>query len=85
MSKKIIHVNQHFIKANEKDGGNRPVLTVKDSGETIYAREVIIEGPSKVVYNGKQLGCGARCWIETYADVTYIDRQTFDEARDGAI
>ena len=81
MSKKIIHVNKHHIDMNKNDGGNRPVYTIKTEGKTIYAREVIIEGPSKLVYNGKQLNCGARAWIETFAPCTYIDQTDFQGAR----
>lgn len=80
MSKKIIHVNRNFIDANAKDGNNRPVYTIKVDGKTRYAREIIIEGPSKLVYNGKQLNCGARAWVETFADLTLIDEMSFDEA-----
>lgn len=78
---KIIHVNRQFIAMNVKDGKNRPVYTIKDKGKTIYAREVIINGPSKMVYNGDQLNCGARAWIETDADVTLIDEMAFREAK----
>jgi hypothetical protein len=67
--KTIIHVNQHVIKANAKNGTNDPVLTVKNYKENRYAHEVEINGPSKVVYSEKPLSCGARVWIETQADV----------------
>lgn len=66
---------------NAKDGKNRPVYTVKDKGKTLYAREVVINGPSKLVYNGEQLACGARAWIETDSDIQLIDEMTFKEAR----
>lgn len=79
---KIIHVNRHFIAANAKDGGNRPVYTIKDKGKTLYAREVIINGPSRMVYNGSQLNCGARAWIETDAELTLIDQMKFSEAKE---
>lgn len=78
---KIIHVNRQHIAMNAKDGKNRPVYTVKDKGKTLYAREVIINGPSKLVYNGEQLACGARAWIETDSDIQLIDEMTFKEAR----
>ena len=78
---KIIHVNRHHIAMNAKDGKNRPVYTIKDSGKTRYAREVIIEGPSRLVYNGTQLSCGARAWIETDAELQLVDEMTFKEAR----
>lgn len=78
---KIIHVNRQHIAMNAKDGKNRPVYTIKDKGKTMYAREVIINGPSKLVYNGEQLSCGARAWIETDSEITLVDEMTFKEAR----
>ena len=78
---KIIHVNRQHIAMNAKDGKNRPVYTIKDSGKTRYAREVIIEGPSRLVYNGTQLSCGARAWIETDAELQLVDEMTYKEAR----
>ena len=60
---KIIHVNRQHIAMNAKDGKNRPVYTIKNKGKTLYAREVSINGPSRLVYNGNQLTCGARAWI----------------------
>ena len=77
-----IHVNRHHIGMNAKDGGNRPVYTVKQPGRpTTYGREVIIHGPSKLIYNGDQLSCGARAWIETDAQIEIIDAMTYQEAR----
>lgn len=78
---KIIHVNRQHIAMNAKDGGNRPVYTIKYKGKTMYAREVSILGPSKLVYNGKQLNCGARAWIETYSDINLIDPMDYKTAR----
>lgn len=78
---KIIHVNKQNIAMNAKDGHNRPVYTIKSKGKTTYAREVEILGPSKMVYDGRQLGCGARAWIETDAKLNLIDAMTFAEAR----
>jgi len=78
---KIIHVNRQHIAMNAKDGRNRPVYTIKDRGKTLYAREVIINGPSKLVYNGEQLTCGARAWIETDSDLELVDEMSFKEAR----
>lgn len=80
----IIHVNRQHIAMNAKDGGNRPVYTVKRGTRVRYAREVQIHGPSRMVYNGDQLSCGARAWIETTAEVTLIDEMSFTEARDAA-
>jgi len=78
---KIIHVNRQHIAMNAKDGKNRPVYTIKVAGKTRYAREVMIEGPSRLVYDGTQLSCGARAWIETEAELQLIDEMSFREAR----
>jgi hypothetical protein len=68
--KTIIHVNQHVIKANNKNGENNPVLTVKTYKDNRYANEVTIKGNSKIVYSpDKPLSCGAHVWIETHAEV----------------
>lgn len=71
--KTIIHVNQHVIKSNRKNGVNDPVLTVKTYKSNTYAHEVEISGSSKVVYSpDKPLSCGARVWIETQSEVKVI-------------
>ena len=71
--KTIIHVNQHVIKSNRKNGVEDPVLTVKTYKENKYAHEVEINGPSKVVYSpNKPLSCGAHVWIETKSEVKII-------------
>jgi len=68
--KTIIHVNQHVVKANRKNGTNDPVLTVKTYKENRYAHEVEIKGSSRVVYSpNKPLSCGAHVWIETQGEV----------------
>jgi hypothetical protein len=64
--KTIIHVNQHVIKSNAKNGENNPTLTVKTYKSNEYAHEVEILGPSKIIYSpDKPLQCGAKVWIET--------------------
>lgn len=78
---KIIHVNRHHIAMNAKDGGDRPVYTIKDNGKIRYARGIQILGPSELVPQGRQLKCGARVWIETNADIVLLDEMTFREAR----
>lgn len=74
--KTIIHVNQHNIRANSKlEEGESPlpVLTIKTYKSNIYANEVEISGPSKVVYSpDKPLSCGAKVWIETQHIVRVI-------------
>lgn len=77
----IIHVNRHHIAANAKDGGNRPVYTIKINSKTRYGREVNILGPSRLVYSGDQLSCGARAWIETTSEIEIIDEMSFQEAK----
>lgn len=46
----IIHVNQHKIKENCKLNKCDPVITVKTYNSNIYAKEVNINGPSRVCY-----------------------------------
>ena len=71
--KTVIHVNQHVIKKNRKNGSNDPVLTCKTYKSNTYANEVTIDGPSKVVYSpNKPLSCGAYVWIETESDVKTV-------------
>ena len=71
--KTLIHVNQHVIKSNRKNGASEPVLTVKTYKTNTYAHEVLIKGESKVVYSpDKPLSCGARVWIETQSEVEIL-------------
>jgi len=79
--RKIIHVNKQHIAMNAKDNGNRQVYTIKHHNKTTYAHEVYIDGPCRLVYNGKQLSCGARAWIETDAALELIGAATFKEVR----
>jgi hypothetical protein len=75
-----IHVNQHIIKRNRKEGRNDPPLTVKDYKENRKAHEVEILGPSKVIHSPeKPLSCGAHVWIETEAEVIVLANRTLDE------
>ncbi len=68
--KKRIHINQHRIRSNKKNGTNEPVITVKTYKSNEYGRDVLILGESRVVYSpDKPLSCGARVWIETSAPV----------------
>lgn len=72
---KRIHVDQHRIKSNAKTGADEPVLTVQVVGGPYKAHEVEVNGPSKIVYDGRTLSCGAKCWIETTAEVTTVIRE----------
>jgi hypothetical protein len=72
--KTIVHVNQHHVKANAKNGTSLPVLTVKTYKDNRYAHEVLINGNSKIVYSpNKPLSCGARVWLETEEEVQIIN------------
>ena len=69
----IIHVNQHIIRANRKNGVTNPALIVKTYKGSKNAENVQINGPSKVVYRAHQpLKCGAHAWIETEAEVEIL-------------
>ena len=66
-----IHVNQHVIKANAKNGENNPIFTVKQGGSNTYAHNVKVKGEMELVYSpDKPLSCGAKVWIETRGDIT---------------
>lgn len=72
--KTIIHVNQHKIKANRKEGKDDPVITVKNYKANTYAHAVEIKGPCKIFYSpDKPLSCGAHVWIETTSEVIAYD------------
>lgn len=73
---KRIHVDQHRIRANARDGTDLPVLTVQTYEGPRKAHEVAILGPSRVVFTEKPLSCGARCWIETLAEVELLTRES---------
>lgn len=77
----IVHVNRQNIAMNAKDGGNRPVYIVRQGNQVVYAREVIMWGSSRFIYNGGRLKCGARAWLQTDFDVELIDPMTFADAR----
>lgn len=65
-----IHVNQHVIRANAKNGTRLPVLTVKRGRHNVYAMAAEVQGPCRIVYSpDAPLPCGARVWVETEAEV----------------
>lgn len=71
MMKTRIHINQHVIKANRKNGTNEPPITAKTYKDNRYGHSVTIHGPSVVVYSpDKPLSCGAHVYIETESEVT---------------
>ena len=77
--KTIIHVNQHIIRANNKNNTEDPCLTVKTYKSNSMATEAIIKDSNgkevaRIVYRPtKPLSCGARCWIETNHSVDIIN------------
>jgi hypothetical protein len=73
--KKYIHVNQHKIRSNKKNGTDDPVITIKAGKTNTYCHEVEILGNSVLRYsgNGKPLlSCGARVVIETESEVKIV-------------
>ena len=75
MTKKYIHVNQHKIRANIKNGTDEPVITVKKGKSNTYCHEVKILGESIVKYGGNDkpiLSCGARVVIVTEGEVEIL-------------
>ena len=77
--KTIIHVNQHEIRANRKDGGTRPVLTCKTYKSNNYGHEAVVrlrDGTvvGRFIYRPKKpLSCGATVWFETKEEVYVIN------------
>ena len=71
--KTFIHVNQHIIRKNLKDGTNEPPLTVKTYKSNTKCHEAIVHGTTRIVHSPhKPLSCGARVWIETQDEVECI-------------
>ena len=85
--KTIIHVNQHKIKSNRKQGVVEPVLTCKTYKSNTYAHEAVIRDGqgrevARVVYRpDKPLSCGAHVWIETQLDVETITKENDNDRR----
>ena len=68
---KRIHINSNTIRSNKKHGTNKPAITIRQGQKVeAYAHEVIINGPSRVIYRPEDpLVCGAKVWIETDSEV----------------
>jgi hypothetical protein len=70
MSITRVHVNQHVIRANAKNGENNPVFTIKSRGKNTYAHSVRVIGEMELVYAPDDpLSCGAKVWIETKGEI----------------
>lgn len=68
---KRIHVDRQILVRNRKNGENKPAWTIQTSKGPIKARALVVRGPSLFVQVSKPLSCGARMYIETYAEVGY--------------
>lgn len=71
-----INVNKHVIAANAKHGRNDPPIRIAKgkSGKPIYAHEIEIAGPSRLIYDADKpvLKCGARLAIATESEVRIL-------------
>lgn len=71
--KKVIHVNRQNLAKNLKHGTDFPAITVKTYKSNTYGNDVVINGPSRLIYaekcGRKPLSCGARVFIETTSEV----------------
>ena len=68
---KRIYVNPEDIRANDKDGGHRPVMTVLDDEKgRVRGDKVYIDGPCELVY-GQEFDAesSSKVWIVTDAPV----------------
>ena len=83
MVKKYIHVNQHKIRSNKKNGTNDPVITIKQGRTNTYCHEVKVLGECIIKYGGNDkplLPCGARGVIETQGEIEIVNPQKFIQA-----
>lgn len=69
----IIHINRNIIQRNAKRGEAEPVCRVEIDKSVRYCMEVIIKGPSRMVYRpDNPRPCGAKLWIETDSELELI-------------
>lgn len=75
---KKIHVNQHHIRANTKNGNtNLPIYTIKFKGKTYTCDQFQTVGNLLSRYEpDNPLSCGARCWLETKDPVALYNKQS---------
>jgi len=78
---KRIHVNQHQLRSNRKNGENEPVVTCKTYGENVYGHRVSFEGGEVVYSPDDPLSCGAVLWIETKEPVIVHNEKTGEETK----
>lgn len=71
---KRIHVNQHIIKANRKNGESNPPLSIICGGKTTHHMSMKIRGEMEIIYSPqKPLGCGAEIWMETKSEIETVE------------
>lgn len=78
-SKAYISINAHVIRRNAIHGTEDPPIRIargKSDRAPRYAREVAINGPSKLVYDAHNriMKCGARLVLEADADSVEVVR-----------
>jgi hypothetical protein len=78
--KKRIHINQHVIRKNTKEGTADPPITIKCGRENHYCAEAEIQGHSRLVYSPYKplMGCGARLVLETSAAVVMDNKKVIE-------
>jgi hypothetical protein len=82
-SLKIIHINKNVIRHNDKYNNELPPCRVEEGSVVKYCMEVIINGPSHMVYNPKHpRPCGAKLWIETYSDIELVQEISYSKIRE---
>lgn len=83
---KRIHVNQHIIRSNKKNGMREDPITVKMGGKShttsfLEIRDKDGDVVVKVIYSpDKPMDCGAVVWIETLADVLFVPKKKTPES-----
>lgn len=68
---KRIHVDKNVLASNRKHGKDDPAWTIQTSKGSFKAKNVSWNGITVTSPPGKVLSCGARMWLETYAEVNY--------------
>lgn len=81
---KRLHVSQPHIRHNIRapEAERKPPIIVQTSAGPLYGWDVEIDGPSRLVWGEKPLGCGARVWLETQSPVRVVSEDT--DARESA-
>jgi hypothetical protein len=78
--KKRIHINQHVIRKNTKEGLVDPPITIKCGRENHYCSTAEIQGHSTLVYSPHKplISCGARLVLETSATVVMDNKKVVE-------